>query len=113
MFCKDDVICVVYVDDTLFFAKDREKVNKVISQLQKLDFELTDEGDVEAFLGIKVDQLPDGTIKMSQPDLINRVIQTLGLENQSKQRKLQPFLHCYMLTTKEHPERKHGTIGQL
>ena len=98
LFCKEDVICVVYVDDTLFFSKDREKVNKVISQLQKLDFELTDEGDVEAFLGIKVDQLPDGTIKMSQPDLINRVIETLGLEKQSKQHKtpaVSPPLHAH------------------
>ena len=82
LFCKDDVICVVYVDDTLFFSKDRSKVNEVISQLQKLNFELTDEGDVEGFLGIQIDQFPDGTIQMTQPDLINRAIQSLGLEQQ-------------------------------
>ena len=98
LYCKDDVICVIYVDDTLFFSKDPSKVDKVISNLQKLNFELTDEGDVDAFLGIKVEQLEDGTIKMTQPELINRVITTLGLDKQSKQHKVpavSPPLHAH------------------
>ena len=98
LYCKDDIICVIYVDDTLFFSKDPKKIDQIISNLKKLDFELTDEGDVEAFLGIQVDQLDDGTIKMSQPDLINRVIKALGLEAESKQHKIpavSPPLHAH------------------
>ena len=89
---------MVYVDDTIFFSKDSSKVDKVISNLKKLNFELTDKGDVEAFLGVQVEQLEDGTIKMSQPDLINRVIEALGLDNQSKQHKtpaVSPPLHAH------------------
>ena len=110
LYIKDDVICVIYVDDTLFFSKDPSKVDKVISNLQKLNFELTDEGDVDAFLGIKVEQQQDGTITMTQPDLVNRVITALGLDNQSKQHKvpaISPPLHAH----KHGAEReKHGII---
>ena len=45
-----------------------------------MDFDLTDEGDVDAFLGVKVEYKAD-KIKMSQPELTNRVLETLGLNN--------------------------------
>lgn len=98
LYIKKDIICVVYVDDTLFYSKTNEKIDETISQLKKLNFDLTDEGDVDAFLGVKVEQNEDNSIKMSQPDLISRVIETLGLESSSKQHKtpaVSPPLHAY------------------
>jgi hypothetical protein len=96
LFFKDDIICVLYVDDTLFFAKDNKKVDKTISALEALGFKLTDEGDVDAFLGVKVEDLPQNKIKMSQPNLINRILDLLGLKEESKQHKtpaVSPPLH--------------------
>ena len=117
LYIKEDVICVIYVDDTLFFSKDPSKVDKVISNLQKLNFELTDEGDVDAFLGIKVEQLPDGTINMTQPELINRVITTLGLDGESKQHKV-PAVSRPLHAHKDGAEREkkwnyRSVIGML
>ena len=50
----------------------------------KKDFHLTDEGDVDAFLGVQFDYLDDGQIKMSQKGLIDQKLKDLGIENESK-----------------------------
>jgi len=83
LFIKDDIICLIYVDDTIFFAKNQEIIDDMISNLKK-DFDLTDEGDVDAFLGVQFDYLEDGQIKMSQTGLIQQILKDVGIENDSK-----------------------------
>jgi hypothetical protein len=75
----------MYVDDTMFWLPDDTKIDQTISELKALDFDLTDEGVVDSFLGINIDTAEDGTINMSQPALTDTIIETLGLENDSKQ----------------------------
>ena len=60
-------------------------IDNVISKIKKLGFDLTDEGDVDSFLGIQIDTEDNGTIHMTQPALISIIIKTLGLENDSRQ----------------------------
>ena len=98
LFTKKDIICVVYVDDTIFFSRDEKVINKTISALKALDFELTDEGDVDAFLGIQVDHHKDGSLTMSQPHLTERFLELVGLNKDSKQHKtpaVSPPLHAH------------------
>ena len=49
----------------------------------KQDFDLTDEGDVNAFLGVQIGHNRDGSITMSQPGLIEQVIEDVNLINNS------------------------------
>ena len=49
LFLHQDVICLVYVDDCLFFARDQMKIDEMIQDLQK-DFALEPEKDVSASL---------------------------------------------------------------
>jgi hypothetical protein len=39
---------------------------------------MTDEGDISDYLGVKVDHLPNGTIKLLQPHLIQQILDDLG-----------------------------------
>ena len=82
LYIKDDILCLVYVDDTIFFAQNDEIINDMISDLQT-DFDLTDEGDVEAFLGIKFKQ-NNHEITMSQPGLIDSILNNVNMLNQEK-----------------------------
>ena len=98
LYIKKNIVCVIYVDDTLFFAKDQSIIDTHIDALKGLDFDLTDEGDVDAFLGVKVDQQIDSSLKMSQPDLIQRIIALVGLDSSSKMHKtpaISPPLHAH------------------
>ena len=59
----------------------------MIAELQKLNYDLTDEGELEDYLGIQIEKLPIGQLKMSQPQLIQQILQDLGLcsrENQEQ-----------------------------
>ena len=57
---KKDMICVVYVDDTILAGPDADEIEKVITSLGVCDeekhykFELRDEGAVGDFLGIRI-----------------------------------------------------------
>ena len=88
LYIKDNVIIVVYVDDTILWSPDKSAIDKTMTSLQDIGFELTDKGDVDSFLGVKIDQLEDGQgFVMTQPSLIQTIIETIGLENDSKQHK--------------------------
>ena len=43
-------------------------------------FDLTDEGTLTDYLGVKVEHMADGSIKLSQPHLIQQVIDDLGFK---------------------------------
>ena len=60
LFIHPDVICLVYVDDCLFFAKDVKSIDAVLQKLKNKGFALTVEGDVNAFLGIDISRSQDG-----------------------------------------------------
>ena len=84
LFISNKVICVCYVDDCLFFARDQADIDKVIASLQderKPDrLLLSVEDDVAGFLGILMTKKDDGTIELIQTGLIDRIIRTMGLD---------------------------------
>ena len=116
LFLKSDIICVIYVDDTIFFAPKTATIESIITSLKE-SFELTDEGEVDAFLGIKVTKNDDKTIMMSQPGLIDQVIRTVGLENDSKQHKTPsvnpPLGKSELGADRERTWNYRSAIGQL
>ena len=71
-----------HVDDCMMFAKDHTKVKEVIKSLED-GFKLTDEGDLSACLGIDITKSKNNTWILSQPFLIERIVKTLGLEEDS------------------------------
>jgi len=78
LFISMKVICVCYVDDCLFFARDQKDIDEVIASLQdenKPDrLLLSVEDDVAGFLRILMTKNDDGMIELIQTRLINRII---------------------------------------
>ena len=70
LYFKDNLICDIYVNDTIFWSPSDSKIDQIISGLKGLNFEFTDEGDVDSFLGIKIDTTDDDTVTMLQSSLI-------------------------------------------
>ena len=124
LFLKKGIICAVYVDDTMFLADNDKIIDQHISSLKALDFDLTDEGDIEAFLGVQVERTTDkngnvNTIKMSQPGLSETIIKTLGLvRDQSKCHDTpatSPPIHAFANEpdVKDPPWNYRSVIGML
>ena len=83
LFIKNNIICLIYVDNTIFFSKYQKHIDKMVTSLKNY-FDLTDEGDVYAYLGVKIENSHDGSITMTQLTLIESIIQYVVLENTSK-----------------------------
>jgi hypothetical protein len=80
LFVKDGIICLIYVDDCLFFGRDDTKIRALVREIQDAGFELTIEEDVYAFLGIEVKFDSDsGTVTLTQTGLIKKIISLCGL----------------------------------
>ena len=79
------MVCVSHVDDCLCWFKDDKTFNKLIKTFKddgdEFNWEMTVEQDVTAFLGIQILQKKDGRYKLIQTGLINKVLNTTGMED--------------------------------
>ena len=80
LFLKLGMICVVYVDDTIFASANIVDLDAAISSLgisvddQQHTFALRDEGEVSAFLGIQIAKTGDNEFFLTQTGLIDKVL---------------------------------------
>ena len=63
---------VQYVDDCGISAPTQKRIDLFVNDLRKLDVELTQEGSLEEFLGIKFKYNDDGSIECTQKGLIKK-----------------------------------------
>jgi hypothetical protein len=52
---------------------------QAMKNLDAQGFDLDTMGDVKDYLGINFEKLPDGRVKMSQPQLIEQILKDVGL----------------------------------
>jgi hypothetical protein len=82
LFVGTKVICVVYVDNIIFWSKDTEDINSSAMQLRELGVDLQQEDDPTEFLGVTLERDPEtGLFEMKQAGLIKQVIKALGLDD--------------------------------
>ena len=79
VFYRGNVIFLVYVDDGIFASPDASEVDKAIKELREIGFDIEDQGSLTDYLGVNVERLPDGRIKLSQPHLIDQIIRDVNL----------------------------------
>ena len=83
LFISDKVICLVYVDDTLLYAKKQEDIDEVIRQLsEERNMALEVEDDVAGFLGVEIKKDREtGVVTLKQKGLKLRVLESLKLDD--------------------------------
>jgi len=85
-FMKKNMICLVYVDDTIIASPDSEAIElkstglRVSTDEQRHQFQLRDEGEVGDFLGIRIEKLGSRKINLTQTGLINEVLKVSDME---------------------------------
>ena len=78
LFISEKCICLVYVDDTLFFSPDPAYIEDTIERLRDRGMELEAEDSVAGFLGVHIERNEsDQSIKLTQKGLIKRIISSL------------------------------------
>ena len=77
---KEGMMIVVFVDDCAISYRNESDYTKLVSDLRKLKFELTEEGDFSKFLGINFER-KNQQIIMTQTGLIDRIAEATGLQS--------------------------------
>mgnify|MGYP003870669265 CR=1 FL=1 len=54
--CRGNVMCALCTDDPLLAGLDKEELQQVIADIKKAGLDATEEGDIEDFLGVNIDQ---------------------------------------------------------
>ena len=87
LFTKKGIILIVYVDDAILISPFKTLIQKEIASIKE-DYDLTDDGELQDYLGIRFDRRPDGSLKLTQPRMIERVLEIVGLDKDSERVKL-------------------------
>ena len=90
LFVGEKVLSICYVDDILFWAKDEADINELAMALRAEGLLLEQEDDAAGFLGVRLSKTEDGHIEMKQSGLIDRIIETLGLDSRLSTSKWTP-----------------------
>ena len=83
VFIRDDCIVLVYVDDVIAVSRESKVLDQVVSNLQKKEFVLTDDGTLNKYLGVDVKYKKNGSFELIQPFLIERFFKLIGLDGDS------------------------------
>lgn len=88
VYYKGTTILLLYVDDGIFVGPNADEITALIKSLQEDDtcstnYNVTDEGDVDDYLGVKFNKREDGRVELIQPHLIQQIIDDLGLKEDS------------------------------
>ena len=85
LYYRKSIVFLVYIDDCIVFGPDDTAIDEVVADLRKStqNFTIDDQGEVGDFLGIQIQKLADGSIVLTQPHLIDSIIQDLHLQNAS------------------------------
>lgn len=82
LFIGRNITVIVYVDDLLLFAQDKQFIDKLIGNLQGAGIQIRVEGDAEGFLGVDIKREDTGIgprITLTQEGLAKRIVEALGL----------------------------------
>jgi hypothetical protein len=76
----NDVIILTYVNDCLFFVKDKSKINDLLESIRtKSDLQFTIEDDAFTFLGVELKSHDDGTVEFLQKSLIAKILKSCNM----------------------------------
>ena len=95
LFIGVNVICICYVDDLLFWARDEKDIHDLAMKLREVGVDLEQEDDAAGFLGVRLERDPGtGLLEMKQTGLIDRVLDALGLDVGTVNGKATPAEHA-------------------
>jgi hypothetical protein len=83
VFYQGTTILLIYVDDGIFCGPSAKEIQTIIDDL-RAQFDITDEGEIETYLGVKISRPTSNTIELKQPHLIQQILDDLGMKPNMK-----------------------------
>ena len=104
MFWRNQVLYILYTDDSLIAGANQAELDKVITLIKGTGLKITEEGTIDDFVGVHIHRTPEGTFELSQENLINSILKDLHLDQESTTTKRTPAKVGQVLRAhEEHP----------
>ena len=120
LYYRRSIVFLVYIDDCIVFGPSDRSIDRVVNDLHACSqcFTIDDQGDVGDFLGIQVQKQDDGSIKLTQPQLIESIIRDLHLQSGSNPKKTPAVTTKLLHKDSDGPDMTldfhyHSVIGKL
>ncbi len=97
MFTRGKAIYILYMDDSILTGPNLKELDKIIEDMKQVGLELTIKGDISDFLGINIQCHKDRTVHLTQPHLIDSILEELGLQADSAKSKATPAASSKLL----------------
>eukprot|EP00980_Cylindrotheca_fusiformis_P021431 scaffold8293_cov68-Cylindrotheca_fusiformis.AAC.1 len=88
VFYRGSVMYVLYTDDSILAGPNQDDIDRAIADIQAAGLEITIEGDIQDFLGVNIDRKEDGLIHLTQPHLIDQILEDLKMDENTITRKV-------------------------
>ena len=105
LFYKGGVIYALYTDDSIIAGPSKREVASVVESIKKAGLNVTIEGALEDFLGVNIDRKDDGTIHLTQPHLIDKILMDLKMNQDDLKVKTTPAASSRILSIHSESER--------
>jgi hypothetical protein len=89
-------------DDSMLAGPDPREIEECIKEMKKVNLDITVKGDLSDFLGVNIDRLPDGSCHLSQPKLIDSILEDPRLSGDNVVTKAAPMSSSKLLS--RHPD---------
>ena len=83
LYYHGDVMFIVYVDDGILISPSQEHINEQLQKLQK-QFNISIEGTLADYVGVNIERTDEGTINMTQPNIIKSILHELNFMDNTK-----------------------------
>ena len=97
LFNRGNVMYALYIDNSILRAPTCKELDAAIKAIQDAKLRITLEGDLADFLGVNIEQKSTNEIILTQPHLIDNILNDLGLKH-VKDGKETPAASCRILT---------------
>ena len=80
IFYRGKMIYLLYTDDSILAGPDDKELDQAVKDLQAIGLDITDEGKLEDFLGVNIEEVDEYTYHLSQPQLIDQILKDMRLD---------------------------------
>ena len=81
------MIYLLYTNDSILVGPDPEEISSIIKEIGKI-LDITNEEEVNDFLGVHIDRKENGEIHLTQPHLIHDILKELKFDETTKPKKM-------------------------
>ena len=88
VFYRGNVMYVLYTDDSILAGPELSEIDRAIEDIKKAKLDITIEGDIQDFLGVHIERKEDGSVELTQPHLIDQILNDLNLQENTKEKSI-------------------------